>query len=67
LFFNRDSDLFNAIKTPEAEAPVSWGPSSTLLTIQFSMIAAPRKPGPPTRWGGKREDNRNTRASQDVL
>ena len=54
LFFNRDSDLFNAIKTPEAEAPVSWGPSSTLLTIQFSMIAAPREPRLPTYWEKKK-------------
>ncbi|MDG4477114.1 hypothetical protein, partial [Thiovibrio frasassiensis] len=27
----RDLDLFNAIKLPEAEAPVSWGPSFTLF------------------------------------
>ncbi|MCX5875109.1 MAG: hypothetical protein NT087_02170, partial [Deltaproteobacteria bacterium] len=66
LFFNRDSDLFNAIKTPEAEAPVSWGPSSTLLTIQFSMIAAPRKTKA-SHLLGKKEDNRNTGARQDVF
>ncbi|MHB1227974.1 MAG: hypothetical protein ACYC0O_10680, partial [Desulfurivibrionaceae bacterium] len=67
LFFNRDSDLFTAIKLPKLKAPVSWGPSFTLLTIQFSMIAAPRKTEAAHSLGRRKQDNRNTGARQDVF